>query len=461
MSIKKLILPVLLLLLVTSSCRLADKRFKQAYAETLAQNRSGELILALLELDQSYPDRLSVKITLGGMLLAAGDLDRARIVLERGEELARRCRDDELRGLLFTNLAELCYRQGEYSRGAASAEKALRCAPNQRHGVVFTRAKCLAALGRYGEALRCFRQARETEPMSGEDMEIFAALLVNRGDYGQALEVLSDRELEHGYALGLGLQQSAVYEQTGQFGEAVIAAAKDMEYRRSLGLVKDTRVLENLQRLSGILPAGSSAPPGRGQAATRAFTAFVRGQWRQCVSALAEPDDETRLPFADYLLLASLLEIGGAEPEVLAAYRGLEPRFLLLPAYHYHLWRGLKAGAGSYDIFSARTVLETCILLAPRARYARKSRAELGLLLGMSAREGEKLLLGAELDALYDRLASGADPKILKPALDMLPLPGSIYRTAAVMLLEKARGLPGVADYLDQQPQPAAQRAPE
>jgi tetratricopeptide (TPR) repeat protein len=452
MPIKKLFLPALFFPLLFCSCRLADRRFERAYADTLAQSRGETLLTALLELDQEYPGQLKLKVTLGGMLLAAGDLTQARIILEKGEKLARHCRDEELRALLYTNLAELCYRRGEYSRGADCAGQALQAAPDQNHGVIFTRAKCLCALGRYREALDCFRQAGAEEPMTAEDMEIYAALLINHGKVRQAIDLLRERERSYGYALGLGLQQSAGYEQLGLYGEAVMAAAKDMEYRRSLGLAVDTELLARLEDLSDLLTGELSDPGGRGQAAARAFAAFVRGRWPQCIAALKPLELQNPSPFYDYLLLASLLEAGSADAGSLAAYRNMEPTFRLLPAYYYHLWRGLKAGAGDYTIFSARPVLEKCIHLAPRTRYARESRAQLGLLLGMSALEGEKLLLGAELDDILARLAGGAEPDILEPALEMLPLPDNIYRSAALLILRQALVFPAVKEYLARRP---------
>lgn len=454
MPAKKSYLLPLLLLPALLSCRPADRSFEQDYARALAQNRGEELMLALLELDQAYPDRIKVKITLGGMLLAAGDLPRAQIILERGEQLARRCRDAALVGLLFTNLAELYYRRQEYARGADCAARALQAAPDQMRGVIFTGAKCLFALGRYDEALDSFRRARESEVMTGEDLEVYTALLAGRGLSDQALTVLRDREHRHGYLPGLGLLESAVLERMGRTDEAVIAAAKDMEYRRSLGLLDDTLLLERLETLTGLLPDVSPHRSG-GELTAAAYTAYVRGQWRLSASLLTELDLRAPMPFYDYLLAAALLESGADDPELLATFRRLEPEFRLLPAYYYHLWRGLKA-VGEYTIFSARPVLERCILLAPHTLYARESRAELGLLLGLSAAEGEKLLLGAELDSLYERLQAGADPQILQPVLDMLALPDNIYRSAAVMILEQARRVPAVAAYLASQPQPSA-----
>jgi tetratricopeptide (TPR) repeat protein len=441
---------LLLTIMLALSCRPVNTGFEQAYAETLAAKRGPDLILALSELDQRFPDQLKLKITLGGLLLAAGDLSRARIVLERGEELARRCRDDNLRGLLFTNLAELCYRRGEYSRGLACSDRALSADPDQALGVAVTRAKCLCALGRYKEALDGFRQIPESEPMTAEDLEIFAALLLESGEAEEALNTLQELEHRHGYSLGLGLQESAVYEQLGRFDEAVMAAAKDMEYRRSFALIDDARLLSNLQQLAALLPGSAGCESDAESAVVRAYSAFVRGQWPRCVTLIEQID--LRTPFYNYLLLASLLESGAADPEQLTAYRRLKADFRFLPAYYYHLWRGLKAGNDGYTIFTARSALETCILLAPGSQYARESRSELGRLLGLTAVQGEKLLLGAELDGIYARLAAGADPQILQPALEMLLLPENVYRSAAVLVITRARRFAAVEDYLSGQP---------
>jgi len=444
-------LPALLLtIMLAVSCRPVNTRFEQAYAEVLAAKRGPALILALSELDQRFPDQLKLKITLGGLLLAAGDLSRARIVLERGEELTCRCRDEGLRGLLFTNLAELCYRRGEYSRGLACSDKALAADPDQALGVAFTRAKCLCALGRYGEALDGFRQAPESESMTAEDLEIFAALLLESGEAEEALNALQEHERRHGYSLGSGLQESAIYERLGRSDEAVMSAAKDMEYRRSFGLIDDARLLSNLQQLAALLPASAGCDSNAATTAVQAYSSFVRGQWRECAALMMRTELQT--PFCNYLLLASLLESGAADPEQLTAYRRLQAAFRLLPAYYYHLWRGLRAGNGGYTIFTARPVLETCILLAPDSRYARESRSELGRLLGLTAAQGEKLLLGAELDSLYARLAAGSEPQILQPALEMLLLPENIYRSAALLVLTRARRFPAVEDYLSGQP---------
>jgi tetratricopeptide (TPR) repeat protein len=384
-----------------------------------------------LLLDQKYPGRLQLKVDIGTALLAAGDLDKAGIYLKSGLALAARSKDKRLKGLLYAASAELAFLSGHYPEAVGFADRALANSANLPASVLFTRG-----------------WAADRGAMLAEDFRSYSSLLIAAGRYPEALEVFDEYQARFLYETGIGLRESLLYEKLGKIEESIVAAFKELEYQRYAGSVTDAVLLDNLQKLDRKLDDRQWNPEVKGKGLVRALERYVRGQWGQAAAELDKPGPIVELPFGRYLLLSARLEAALATEADFQSYQLLEPYLKSLPAYYFHLWRGMRRGPGSYAPAAARPVLEKCILLAPKTSFALESRRELGRLIGLSPAEGEKLLLAPELEAIGRQVAAGGDLDRLEPVLELLTTPDNEYQLSAVLLLKRLKGRDQVRGFL-------------
>ncbi len=441
---------ICLILFLVISCKAGDNEFEDKFNEAMKNEKGLELFNSLLSLDQQYPDKLALKVNIGGMLLASGDMQKASAYLEQGLKLVRKNKDKNLKFLLFTNLAELSYRKKEYKKGLEYADKALGFKIKDKIGVLFTKAKCLLEIGEDEEALKVFQEGWEEQKnnMNREDMNAYIVLLLEQEKYEDVLGVIKQYEAKFGYETNLGIKESAIYEKLGRINEGILAAFKDLEYQRYNGLISSGQQIERLICLEEKLSDTSWNPRKQGKSLIRGLKAYVSGIWVEANSLLTSFKFDEDMEFHRYLVLSSSLEQGNAGIDDLKFYIDLEASFRGLPAYYYHLWQGMKKSEGNYNIGTARNVLEKCILLAPGTLYAEETRIELGRLLGLSKSDGEKILLGHELDAIYRRLSTGI-VNILDPVMDLLSTPDNVYQMAAVLMLQEAKKNEIVRAYLE------------
>jgi hypothetical protein len=427
------------LVCVLLGCNSNETAFQADYRAALDSKTGQDLYNTLIQLDQKYPNRLEVKTDLGAFLLAAGDADKARIYLESAEGLSSRNGDSKLKALLYTNLAELSYRSKSYPEAVEHADKALALNPTEPLGVVFTRAKANYVLGKKPEALADFSKGWSTAAatMVPDDYRLYTALLVESGKSAEALEVLRDYQYRYVYETGTGLTESILLEKLGRIDESILCAFKELEYRRFSGSMTDEKALANLDVLGAKLKAGTA------KALVESLCRYVSGEWK----AVQNDEGLERMksqPFARYVLLSARFEAGAPSESTLSDYLEVEPHCRGLPGFYYHLWRGMKRASAGYTKETVLPVLEKCILLAPQTRFARECRREIGVLLGLSAEDGEKLLLGAELDSIAQRVLVKADLSALDPVFALLSVPDNAYEVTGVLLLKRLISLESV-----------------
>jgi hypothetical protein len=434
------------------SCSDSHREFDQQFKLVMEQQSGRELFNSLIELDQNYPDMLVLKVNIGAMLLVSGDDEKAWVYLKKGEELAKSESDKGLKALLFTNLAELSYRQALYEEGVRYADLSLSLKPDDTVGVIFTKAKCLSALDKKEEAREVYSTGWDSfrDVMGKEDMNHYINLLYDCGREKNILEVIDEYVIRFGYEVGFGTIQSFCFEKLGLINESIVSAAKDLEYLAFYGKISKEEMIERLSLLEEKIEDSSWNPSGSGKKVLEGLKAHARNRWQESIRIFSavEPD-LTELPFFQYLLLSGMLEQGDYTSSELKRFIQLETYFSSLPGYYYHLWQGMKKRKSSYTLSTARNILETCILLAPHTRYAKETREELGRLLGLSPEEGARLLCGTELDALYESLSTGSNPEILDPVFELLSMRDNVYSMAALLMLRRAKQIPGVGDYLD------------
>ncbi len=119
----------------------------------------------------------------------------------------------------------------------------------------------------------------------------------------------------------------------------------------------------------------------------------------------------------------------------------------------------MKKGEGQYNFQTAKAVVEKCILLANNTRFAVETRQELGRLLGLASDDGQKILLGPELDVIFNSIMAGKDITLLDPVIELIALPDNVYEMAAVLMLRQLQlRAPRVKSFLDQKKAAASGR---
>ncbi len=434
------------LLLLASACSRGEEEVERRLEAAMGSLRGGELLEALIALDQEYPRHLPLKINIGALLIASGRLDTAGAYLEQGERLLGRRDPPRLAYLLHGNLAELCYRRGDHPRGVEQARLALAAGVPDELGVTFTLGKCLAASGKPQEALPAFDAGweRRRQSMGSEDLRQYAELLFDSGRGEDALAVAAEHQSRFGFSLALGLRRAAFFERQGKGQDAVLASFECLEYLRQGGGLSAAAELERLWELERALADG-----GKAGLLVAALDSYLRGHYEEALGRLQGLRLEGDPELFRYLRLSAALESRPVTERTLSAYLKLEPRFRYLPAYYYHLWRGMRTGPPElYTLEAVRPILERCILLAPQAESAGASRVELGRLLGLADAEAEALLLPAEMDRLYRQAAQGGSSELLEPLLRMLSAGDTPYHAAALLVLKEARRTPSLEEYL-------------
>ncbi len=139
-------------------------------------------------------------------------------------------------------------------------------------------------------------------------------------------------------------------------------------------------------------------------------------------------------------------QLSGSE---LDRYAELESVLFRFPGYYMGLVEALKHLLPGYSLTTLRPLLERVILLSPRGPYAHSARRELGELLGIGKLQGERLLLGMEIENIASRLFVSGVPETVAPIIELLATPENPYRSAGRLLLVQAMGLPGMRDYLE------------
>jgi tetratricopeptide (TPR) repeat protein len=427
-----------------------DSDFQQQLTRLGQEKRGVELFNALLELDQKYADKIELKIKLGQMLLDSGDIDKASSYLKRGEGLINAVTDNRLKTELFYYLGILNYIQGKAAESLVYAEKALVATKDDSLSH-FLKARSLYQMGDKEKSYELYKQywPKDKGFMNKEDLNFYFAGAVEQKEYERAIEILDTYQLLYEYIIGQGVQASTFYEQLKNVNCALFAACMDLEYLRYLEAIDDKKLSATFTDLAVKIADKSLYPDRQSRDTLKAIEDFFQNNWAAAQKELKKISEKHA--FLQYMLLVCELETEGASQDRLKAYVSIEQYFKGLPGYYYHFWRGMKKGQGEYSFSTAKAVLEKCILLASKTRFARETRQELGRLLGLTEKEGEKILLGAELDLIFNDLVAGKDITLLDPVLELISLPDNVYEMAAVLMLRQLQTrIPRVKTYLEQ-----------
>jgi hypothetical protein len=249
-----------------------------------------------------------------------------------------------------------------------------------------------------------------------------------------SLEHLAELERAGNFFPGLGLTESGLREQAGDFSGAAIAAFKELSWAYGHGSVPRSQVEEGLANALGLLAEVPAA--GSGIIALRGCIAFAREEWEQALGFLSEiPAEEEPDSFLRWMLLVCGFEgqaLNDGRPDR-SAYSSIRARYSLFPEYWY---RGARAFAGDGNIRAVYA--EQCINVSPQGPFAAECRKIIFDHTGLSffSRDTHEITPNdahlairtrAEIETIVRASVSANNPGLLEELFPLMALPDNPY----------------------------------
>jgi hypothetical protein len=245
---------------------------------------------------------------------------------------------------------------------------------------------------------------------------------------GAGLDEIAELERSGGFVPGLGIAESKLREQSGDYAGAVIAVYKELSWAYSHGLEGITReaIEEGLSKIGELDFSGNPEASLEADKAARAALAFFNERWAEARGLLSglfagetEPDS-----FSRWMLLVCSLEAEGPSRETRSAYGSVRARYAAFPEYWY---RGARAFTGPI----AGDYAERCVNLAGSGPYASECRSILALTLGLNADDGKALRTRFEIEGLVQNAVNQQKPELLADLLPLAALPDNVHTVYA------------------------------
>jgi len=250
------------------------------------------------------------------------------------------------------------------------------------------------------------------------------------------LENLAEMERSGGFVPGLGLAESNVREQSGDYAGAVLAVYKELSWAYSMGVGSVSReaILAGLNRLldGEVASRFSGDAQNQNALAVKAISAFWNSRWEEAEIQLGSlyGNDREADSYSRWMLLVCALERGNADREIRSAYASIRSRYASFPEYWY---RGARAG-----FTKAADYAELCINLAPSGPYAAECRIILAKSMGLSQDDAPALKTRLEIETLITTSVNQGNPELLAELLPLAGLPdnpSTLYAAGAMRAL--------------------------
>jgi hypothetical protein len=261
------------------------------------------------------------------------------------------------------------------------------------------------------------------------------------------LEELAELERSGGFVPGLGIAESKLREQSGDYAGAVIALYKELSWAYAYGVEGVTRetIETGLAEIGKLdLPGGSSGNASlEANKTAGAASAFFNGRWKEARELLnelftgeTEPDS-----FPRWMLLVCSLELEADVPsqgklaqgsrESRSAYGAIRARYAAFPEYWY---RGARLFSGVPGTL-AGDYAERCINLSASGPFAPECRSIMALASGLTAADGKALLTRSEIETLVQDAVNQQKPELLEELLPLIALPDNTHTVYASGIL--------------------------
>ena len=272
----------------------------------------------------------------------------------------------------------------------------------------------------------------QLKPVSGE-AEL--ALLL------RSLDEIAELERAGSWFQGMGISESGIRENMGDYAGAVAAAFKEMSRAYGAGVLQKNELEQGLLNLLAEVSDDTVA------AAANAILAFTKEQWNDAANGLRSLFNELDEPdgFARWMILVCELEKSKtvSAPEnrrVSEAYKSIRARYAQFPEYWYR-------GAAAFSGVIAADFAENCINLSPQGPFAEECRSILAAYAGLNAEDGSSMKTVKEIETVISQSVDSGNPEFLNALFPLISLPDNPYTVFAVGTLRSLTGVPGFREY--------------
>ncbi|MCL1812345.1 MAG: hypothetical protein FWG29_02350 [Treponema sp.] len=260
-----------------------------------------------------------------------------------------------------------------------------------------------------------------------------------------ALDELAELERSGGFVPGLGLAESKLREDAGDYSGAVLAVYKELSWAYAVGAGDVTKesIRQGLEKLlEENTPFGPEAHKEI-SLAVRAILAYFDGRYdiaEELLINLYGKEKEVD-GFSRFMILVCSLEKGTAGREERSTYGAIRARYAGFPEYWYRYARSENAnGKNALDESpnAASTHAERCINLAPEGPYAAECRIIMAKAMGLKPEDAPALKTRSEIDAAVTTAVNQRNPDLLLPLLPLTALPdnpSTLYASGAMRAL--------------------------
>ncbi|MCL1928592.1 MAG: hypothetical protein FWG07_07355 [Treponema sp.] len=260
-----------------------------------------------------------------------------------------------------------------------------------------------------------------------------------------ALDDLAELERSGGFVPGLGLAESKLREDAGDYSGAVLAVYKELSWAYAMGAGDVTKesIRQGLEKLLEENTAFGPEAHKEIAAAVRAILAYFDGRYDIAEELLTKLyGKETEVDsFSRFMLLVCALEKGTAERDERSTYGAIRARYAGFPEYWYRYARSENASGKSIldeSPNAASAHAERCINLAPEGPYAAECRIILAKSMGLKTEDAPVLKTRFEIDAAVTTAVNQRNPNLLLPLLPLAALPdnpSTLYASGAMRAL--------------------------
>jgi len=239
---------------------------------------------------------------------------------------------------------------------------------------------------------------------------------------------------------GMGLLESTMRENAGDYAGAVAAAYKEMAWAYGKGMIQKDDVEKGLLN---VIAANNEEPV---KFAANAILAFKREQWGTAAAGLGSLFNELDEPdgFGRWMLLVCALENDPQNRQAGEAYKAIRARYVQFPEYWY---RGSRVFSGTV----AAEYAENCINTSPQGPFADECRKKLALHMGLKKEDGLSIKTKMEIEKIITDSFSARNPQALNALFPLISLPDNPYTVFAVGALRALAQVPLFRGYFDEQ----------
>jgi len=317
------------------------------------------------------------------------------------------------------------------------------CSCNETRGVAVSSPRLSGKAERFppGAAEKTGRNLSREEAVSARQN----GLPVPEHSLQQTLDEIAELERSGSWFQGLGLTESGLRENTGDYAGAVAAAFKELAWAYGLGLIKKEEVEQGLLNVLTVKNEESV------MICANAILAFINERWDDATFGLKKYFNQPDEPdgFGRWMILVCAMEKNKKSFEIddrysSETYKSIRARYAKFPEYWY---RGARVFSGTI----AAQYAENCINTSPLGPYANECRSILASCTGLKTEDGLSIKTKMEIESLISQSVNSGNPEFLNSLLPLIALPDNPYTVYAVSALRSLTSVPKFRDYFNSQ----------